>query len=156
MREVFSQLGIGIRAYGRAFSFIFKHRLGWYFVFPLAFIVLLLLGGAALVTQAAAWVQEWVWGTLDVDNWEFFLSGALADVKRFHIWAVFKVLLYFFMAFFGGAIVLIMMSPVLAHLSEKTEKILTGTDYPFSVDQLVRDIFRGVLIALRNALIGFG
>ncbi len=42
------------------------------------------------------------------------------------------------------------MSPVLALLSEKTEKILTGSDYPFKFMQLIKDIIRGNLIVIRN------
>jgi CysZ protein len=42
------------------------------------------------------------------------------------------------------------MSPVFSYLSERTEKIKTGIDYPFSFIQLFKDILRGILIALRN------
>ena len=42
------------------------------------------------------------------------------------------------------------MSPVFAMLSEKTDKITTGKEYPFNGEQFMRDIVRGILIALRN------
>ncbi|PKP17852.1 MAG: hypothetical protein CVU05_14765, partial [Bacteroidetes bacterium HGW-Bacteroidetes-21] len=50
-------------------------------------------------------------------------------------------------------IVLAILSPVLAYLSEKTEKILTGKDYPFNGEQWMRDMVRGILLVVRNMLI---
>jgi CysZ protein len=48
------------------------------------------------------------------------------------------------------------MSPIMALLSEKTDEIITGKKYPFVWDQFVRDVFRGIAIALRNMFIEFG
>ena len=47
---------------------------------------------------------------------------------------------------------LIIGSPVFAYLSEKTESIIEGREFPFSFSQLVKDIARGIRIALRNLL----
>ena len=47
---------------------------------------------------------------------------------------------------------LIVSSPVFAFLSEKTEAILEGRDYPFELQQLLKDIVRGIGIAIRNSL----
>jgi CysZ protein len=47
---------------------------------------------------------------------------------------------------------LIVGSPLFAYLSEKTEAIMEGKDFPFSVAQLLKDIIRGIRIAFRNML----
>jgi CysZ protein len=47
---------------------------------------------------------------------------------------------------------LILGSPLFAYLSEKTEAIIEGKDYPFSFSQLLHDILRGIKLALRNTL----
>jgi CysZ protein len=47
---------------------------------------------------------------------------------------------------------LIIGSPVFAYLSEKTESIMEGKDFPFSFKQLLTDIMRGIKLALRNTL----
>ena len=47
---------------------------------------------------------------------------------------------------------LIIGSPVFAYLSERTESILEGREFPFSFPQLFKDMWRGVKIALRNLL----
>ncbi len=49
-------------------------------------------------------------------------------------------------------IFLVIGSPVFAYLSEKTESIIEGKDFPFNFRQLLKDIGRGVRIALRNIL----
>jgi len=48
--------------------------------------------------------------------------------------------------------ILIAGSPVFAFLSEKTEAIIEGKDYPFSFIQLAKDIIRGIRLAVRNTL----
>lgn len=47
---------------------------------------------------------------------------------------------------------LIVGSPLFAYLSEKTESIIEGKDYPFNLKQLLMDVLRGVKLALRNTL----
>ena len=46
--------------------------------------------------------------------------------------------------------VLILMSPILAIVSEKAERVLEGNDYPFTFKQLLIDIVRGIRISIRN------
>ena len=45
------------------------------------------------------------------------------------------------------------MAPVMAYLSEKTEQILTGKAFPFNLGQFMKDVFRGIVMALRNLVI---
>lgn len=47
---------------------------------------------------------------------------------------------------------LIVGSPLFAYLSEKTEAIIEGKEFPFSFKQLLHDMARGIRIALRNTL----
>jgi CysZ protein len=60
------------------------------------------------------------------------------------------ILLLFYFSLFKY-LFLIIGSPVFAYLSEKTEAILEGRDYPFNFSQLLKDILRGKL-AVRNGL----
>lgn len=53
---------------------------------------------------------------------------------------------------FSKYLVVILLSPFLAFLSQKSEKIITGNTYSFNLPQLYRDIRRGVRIAIRNVL----
>jgi len=64
------------------------------------------------------------------------------------IWLV--LLLFYFSLF--KFLFLIIGSPVFAYLSEKTESIMEGRDFPFSFRQLMKDVARATRIALRNLL----
>ena len=61
------------------------------------------------------------------------------------------VLVFFYFSLFKY-LFLIIGSPLFAYLSEKTESIIEGKDYPFSIKQFVYDIARGIRLAIRNTL----
>ncbi len=63
-----------------------------------------------------------------------------------------RIILVFFYFSLFKYLFLIIGSPLFAYLSEKTESIMNGTDFPFSFGQLLKDIVRGILLALRNTL----
>ena len=60
------------------------------------------------------------------------------------------IVLFYFSLF--KYLFLIIGSPVFAYLSEKTESIIEGKDFPFSFKQLLKDMVRGIRLALRNTL----
>jgi len=72
----------------------------------------------------------------------FFLMGEIM-VRLILVLFYFSLFKYLF---------LIVGSPLFAYLSEKTESIIEGKEYPFSWKQLVKDMTRGVKLALRNTL----
>jgi CysZ protein len=61
------------------------------------------------------------------------------------------VLILFYFSLFKY-LFLIIGSPLFAYLSEKTEAIMENKDFPFSFSQLIKDIGRGIKLALRNTL----
>ncbi len=72
----------------------------------------------------------------------FFLMGEIM-VRLLLVLFYFSLFKYLF---------LIIGSPLFAYLSEKTESIIEGKDYPFDLKQLLKDVVRGVKLALRNTL----
>ena len=144
------QLSKGISDNGVAVSFIFKNKLGWFFVVPVVLNVLLFIGGLSFISGLSDYLQGEALGVSNLDNADFLGAEILSFLLTGFIWIALKVIFFFVFAYLGGYIVLILMSPILAYLSEKTEKILTGNDYPFDIQQLMRDVVRGVLIAIRN------
>jgi len=60
------------------------------------------------------------------------------------------ILVLFYFSLFKY-IFLIIGSPLFAYLSEKTEAIIEGKDLPFSFKQLLKDMNRGIRLALRNS-----
>ena len=84
------------------------------------------------------WLQEQKSGIL---SFLFMMGGIMVQV----------LLVFFYFSFFKFFF-LIVGSPVFAYLSEKTESIIEGRDFPFSFKQLLKDIIRGIKLALRNLL----
>jgi len=91
-----------------------------------------------LKTGIKAWLESMGQSWLNL----LFIVGQLLIVA---------VLFIFYFSLFKF-LFLIIGSPVFAYLSEKTESIIEGKDFPFSLPQLIKDIFRGIKIALRNLL----
>lgn len=154
---IFGNMGFlrGIQAYGKAFEILFSRKFWWFLLFPFLILLLLFIGGNWLVNYAGdslyglieGQLREWVSGI----SWLQWVNQAGSIMIRL----ILKVIYFFLFVAFGGYIILIVMSPVFSWLSERTEAHLTGKAYPFSFRQLAWEIFRGILIALRNMFFQF-
>ena len=144
---------LGIRAYGPAFRMLFSKKFAWFLLFPLGVLVLLffignwLTGmlGDSLYNLFAARLEELVEGIV----WLEWVNG----VAGWLVFVVVKVVYFFLFAMYSGYVILVVLSPVYSWLSERAEAHLTGRTYPFSFKQLLRDMVRGILIALRNMVV---
>jgi CysZ protein len=144
------ELIISIQAYFEAHQFIKKHRLWKWIIVPgLIYSILFIIGIYYFWTSsnsATSWMltkfgaKKW----LDQmqDSWLsfFFLVGQVF---------IHLLLLIFYFSLFKF-IFLIIGSPVFAYLSEKTQSIIDGKTFPFSIKQLGVDIIRGIRVAIRN------
>ena len=154
-----NDLLIGLRGFSRSFSFALRNGLWWMFLAP----VLLWLLFAGGIVWASAGVVDLVTGWLSA--WDIAvpadgrtgLEGLWDDIKNFFVSArevivlvVVKLALWFLFGLVGKYIVLILLSPLLAYASECTEEILAGRVYPFRTGQFLKDVGRGMLMALRN------
>lgn len=148
-----SDVKLGLNAYFEAFGFVMRHRLWYFFVFPILFsliaLAVLFLVKAELIDVINAFLMEWFGLDHEKDN----VQGWFAKILRVMVGIVIWITATYIFWTFNKYIVLIVLSPVLALLSEKTETILTGKKYPFSSGQFANDIIRGVLVAMRNMII---
>ena len=143
---------IAIQSYGEAHNFIRKHRLWKWIIIPGVLYTLLFIIGMYFFWQssndAVTWISQKIgletWLQNQRNNWLSFLFLMAGLVLRI------VIVLFYFSLF--KYIFLIIGSPVFAYLSEKTESILEGKDFPFNFKQLLRDILRGVRMAVRNTL----
>lgn len=151
--KLFRDFGFGLRTYTEAIHYIFRKRLAWFFIFPILLNILLFWFGweyiGDLSSQTRVFLEQW----LNLEQADFWGSDFLNATIGGFIWIVFKIIFFLIFAYFGGYIILIILSPVFSYLSERTEKIKTGKDYPFELKQLIKDIFRGIFIAIRNLFI---
>ncbi|HNW68773.1 MAG TPA: EI24 domain-containing protein [Bacteroidales bacterium] len=144
---------LGFNTYSDAHKLIVKHRLWGYVFLPaiinIAMLLLLIFFGWHYITLFTDWL-------LDITGLSSSPEGFLKYVIVFFKW-IFKIGLYLLLFLFYTSvyryIVLAILSPALALLSEKTDKILTGTNYPFRLGQFIKDVLRGIRIVIRNFLI---
>ena len=146
----FNDFGFGLRTYSEALSFIFKKKLAWFFIFPLIFNILLFGFGWDIVNAYSDAAQIYLENQFELNQSHFWGSGFLKTVIDAFVWLSFKIMFFLIFAYLGGYLIIILMSPIFSYLSERTEKIKTGVEYPFSLKQLVKDVLRGLIIAIRN------
>ncbi len=156
MKKKISEVGIGFSTYGKALNIIFNNGLWWYFLIPLALNIILIFTGFELKDMLVDSIKDWLLNITNLKNADFFLSDFIKSSLSWIVGISMTIILFFVYAYFGGYIILALLSPVFTILSEKTETILTGKKYPFNGEQFMRDIVRGVLIVMRNIFIEFG
>lgn len=133
--------------------------MAWLFLVPaILWIVLAVLFFMVLegpVEDLTAWLTKF----LDIDErsvepgfWQDLLA-VLDGAREVIVLVVLKIAIAYLMFTFNKYVVLVLMSPILAYASERTEEIITGRSQPFSWSQLMKDALRGSLIALRNGFL---
>lgn len=139
------QIKTGLSAYGKAFRFIFKNKLAWTLIVPFILSILIFALVQSYINELSEYLKS------ISENWTFvqasdFWGGIFKSLISF----ITEIIFLIAYAYFGGYIVLMIMSPFLSYISEKTEQILSGKEYKFKFKQLITDTIRGILLALRN------
>lgn len=150
--------GQGLSGFFRAFSFALSNRMGWMFLVPILLWILLAFGLYAMLEGPVERLSDWVAMQLKVpveagaEDWwndtKAFFNGA----REVIVGILLKLAVAYLLFVANKYIVLILLSPLLAYASERTEEILTGRTFPFSWGQLMKDALRGALIAMRNGI----
>lgn len=148
--KFFSDFGKGITFHFKAFQFIAQHKLWGYFIYPIAFMVVLWLIGFWSTFSLGRQLADYILSLIKIDDpgegWLHWLNITLG----FAIGLILKVLLFFIFSAFLKFIVLIICSPIMALLSERVDEILSGNKFPFSFRQLLLDIFRSLRVTFRT------
>lgn len=129
----------GIICFFQSFRFIYQNNLIKYWFFPLLLGVLFYSTGYYLKLQ---WEAD-IWEPLNGNFLEKGIQWTFQTLK--------KVTIDLFLVF-NGYITLILMSPIFTHLSAKTEFIINGKKYPAGIVQILKDIWRAIIIALKNGI----
>jgi CysZ protein len=149
---VLKEMIIAIQAYFQAHRFIRKHNLWKWILIPGIIYTILFIIGIYLFGKTSSDFIRWIAVETGLKSWLDALDngflGFLFTLGSILLWLL---LMFFYFSLFKY-LFLIIGSPLFAYLSEKTEAIIEGKNIPFSFVQLLKDIKRGVLIALRNSL----
>ena len=141
-----------IQAYFQTHRFIIKHRLWKWIFIPGLLYALLFCVGIYFFWKSSSYAIEFTLLKTGVKDWiQKMQNSWLSWFVIFAQVILHLVLMLFYFSLFKY-LFLIIGSPLFAYLSEKTEAIMEGNDFPFSFTQLLKDIVRGIRIALRNML----
>lgn len=150
----------GFICFFKGLNFSMSHFGGW-FLIPLILWFVLVFGLSFFFSDI---ILEYLYDSIeritgidlsknhDFSNWKSILTVSFEWVLNIVVYVFFWYLLSRYMKY----LVLILLSPLFAYLSEQTEEILTKKKYPFEFKQLVKDSIRGAGIALRNLIIETG
>lgn len=147
---MFKEIIISLQSYFKAHRFIKEHKLWtWIFLPGLVYTLLMIVAYIFFSHQATEFLK-WITLKLGLGEWlQRNQSGLLGFVFTFSLMIVWVIQMLLFISLFKF-LFLIVGSPVFSYLSEKTEAIIEGRDFPFSFSQLFKDIVRGIKLALRN------
>lgn len=143
---------IAIQSYGSAHRLIREHKLWKWIIIPGIIYALLFGLSMYFFGQTATNAIEYLTETIGLHQWlqklQSTFIGFLFTVAGIILWLI---LMFFYFSLFKY-IWLILGSPIFAYLSEKTASIIEGRDYPFSMNQFLKDAARGIRMAIRNSL----
>jgi len=144
-----SKFSFALSSYKKAISFSSEHKLWGYYILPaiLNMGIFTLIGWLAynwtsgLEYQLGEWLGK---GTSDA-WWRVALDYGLTIL-------IYVLIAIVFLKLYKN-IMLLLLSPALALLAEKTQDILQGGEKPFNMKQFINDVIRGISIALRNLVV---
>lgn len=146
------EIVIAVESYFKAHRFIRRHRLWKWIIVPGLIYMIMFLVGMYVFWQSSDAAVSYLSSSLGIDKWVHRQGSGI--LSFFFVMGEMMVRLIFMLFYFSlfKYVFLILGSPVFAYLSEKTESIIEGKDYPFSFVQLLHDVYRGIMLAFRNTL----
>ena len=144
------EIVIAVQSWGEAHRFIREHRLFKWIIIPGIIYTLLFIAGMLVFWQSSDAVISWisrqlrieVWLQKERSEWLSFIFVMMGMMLRL-------ILVLFYFSFFKY-LILIIGSPVLAYLSEKTEAIIEGKAHSVNWPELKKDCIRSIKLLLRN------
>lgn len=141
---MFSQFFLALGSFGKAFPFLSKSGFRKYLLIPILLNLALLILAIWASVEYGAVVTDYLMGLIG------FKDGAIAKYTGWIVSFIirFGILMVYFSLF--RYILLILLSPFLAFLSEKVENHENGKEFPFSLRQMGNDILRAIIINGQN------
>lgn len=150
-----NQFSLGIRTWFQSWSFISRNGLMHYFLYPLIIGIIWYMGMGIFIVEIVQylWAEfgpQITFNAIPNGTWWEQTKIVLAEISKYALSVVVTIILFYTSLKISKYIILILMSPIMSLLSERTNDILEGRINPFSLHQFVRDVIRGSALALRN------
>lgn len=149
------KLSIAYSSFKTAHRFIKTHNL-WRFIIIPGVINLILFVGLMwwVLGNADLWVDYlFSFEATEDDSWLFsFFLSVIGVIKFLFSWLI-KILIVFIWLSIYKNITLFLNSPFIAYLVEVVDQKHKGVDYPFNLQQFIKDTVRGIVIATRSLIL---
>lgn len=140
------QFGLAVKSYGKAITFVLEKGLWKYCIWSVVVAVVLMLWESYISSSVAGYVETRLMELLQFN----FLGESLKAVLGFFIRTGIRIIFYFIYLSINKYILLTLLSPLMAILSEKTENLYYPSKQGFQLGQFVKDVLRGIVLAFRN------
>ena len=147
------EIVIAIDSYFRAHRFIRAHRLWKWILIPGILYCLLFVTGMYFFIRSADAAVSYLSASLGIDRWLHQQGSGFLSFLFLMGGIMVRIILVFFYFSLFKYLFLIIGSPLFACLSEKTESIMNGKDFPFSFRQLEVLVTLGLLLQVCLALV---
>lgn len=144
------EIVIAIQSYYEAHRFIVTHKLWKWIIIPGIIYAILFTVGVYFFWLSANNAVSWISKTIGIEGWLQRQSSSWLSFFFVMAGIFLRLILVFFYFSLFKYFILIVGSPVFAYLSEKTESIIEGKEFPFNFKQLIKDCWRGTKLAFRN------
>ncbi len=146
------EIVIAIQSYYKAHQFIRKHLLWKWIVIPGILYAILFLIGMYFFWNSASASVTYLSELIGIEKWLHRQHSAALSFLFVMGGIMVRLILVFFYFSLFKYLFLVIGSPVFAYLSEKTESIIEGRETPFNFSQMLKDMARGIKLAVRNCL----
>jgi len=140
----------------QSFGFVFKHRFVHFYFYSFFISLALLIVFLWLGWESASWLAELtmakaknVLAYFNISSEENSYSLVLTFIFNF----ILRFLGIYLVLKFSKYILLVLLSPLFAYVSEVAEQKRKGKKYPIGFLRILKDAMRGVFIALRNMVL---
>lgn len=141
-----------LSSYSKAFIFIAKHHLYVYFLAPIAIYLLLFFLGFTGVSYLTDITIEFLKSFVDNHPDAWYNSDFFQGFLALSLWIILRLFFFVAFAYIGGYLVLLLLSPILSVVAAVTNNRLNQNSEGFKLKQFIKDLWRGIRIALRNFL----
>jgi CysZ protein len=153
MMTIGDQIYHSLRSFFRAFVLLGKYKLRWVYLLPFVVYLIILLTGLNLTNELHEMVMTWLEGFRSNSSDDSSFVSTLFTISSVLTWIILKIFLFIVFAILSGYLTLLILSPVLAYISERIEEEMKGVHYPFNVGKFMKDILRAVIVTLRNGAV---
>jgi CysZ protein len=146
------EIVIAIQSYLEAHNFIQKHKLWKWIIIPGIIYTILFCVGIYFFWISSNNAVTWISKQIGVEAWIQFQRSEWLSFIFVMAGMMLRLILVFFYFSLFKYLFLIIGSPVFAYLSERTTSIIEGKEYSFNFKMLMKDAWRGIMLAMRNTV----